>query len=165
MLKWMMLALAAALPLSAAAAEHKHGAHVHGVAELEVASEGKQLNIMLESPADNLLGFEHAPKTPAEAAKLKQALQTLQAAAKLFALDAAAQCQAAPVRVTPPKFAKGGHSEFAAEYQFRCAKLPATLGLPLWQQFPRLKQITANVAGASGQKQLGLKSGQALPLQ
>lgn len=37
--------------------------HVHGEANLYIAIEGKMVAIELESPADNILGFEHQPKT------------------------------------------------------------------------------------------------------
>jgi len=144
---------------------HEHGAHVHGAAELDVVAEGKRLSITLESPADNLLGFEHAPKTPAETAKLQQVNAALKSAAKLFVPDAAGQCQAGSARITPPKFNQSGHSEYAVEYQFSCASVPAMVGLPLWQQFPKLKNVTVNLAVASGQKQLSLQPGQALKLQ
>jgi hypothetical protein len=46
--------------------------HVHGEATLFVAVEGQQTLIELESPADNILGFEHAPSTD----KQKQLLKT-----------------------------------------------------------------------------------------
>ena len=43
-----------------------HHAHEHGVATLGVAIEQRQLDIILESPAINVLGFEHSPRAPAE---------------------------------------------------------------------------------------------------
>jgi Protein of unknown function (DUF2796) len=43
-------------------AEHReHGPHVHGVAQLNVALDGNVLWIELNSPAMNIVGFEHAP--------------------------------------------------------------------------------------------------------
>ncbi|WP_406609877.1 DUF2796 domain-containing protein [Agarivorans sp. JK6] len=36
-------------------------AHQHGVAELFFAASGEELEIEIHSPADNFLGFEHAP--------------------------------------------------------------------------------------------------------
>ena len=60
----------ALLPLAAAHAahdEHEHhdehaslAAHEHGAAQLNVALEGQRLELALESPAMNLVGFEHA---------------------------------------------------------------------------------------------------------
>ncbi|MFV8569957.1 DUF2796 domain-containing protein [Marinobacter sp. SBS5] len=36
-------------------------AHQHGLAELQVAISGEQINVLLLSPAYNLVGFEHSP--------------------------------------------------------------------------------------------------------
>ncbi|WP_166257494.1 ZrgA family zinc uptake protein [Marinobacter salicampi] len=38
------------------------GVHSHGTAQLQVAREGQTLDILFETPAYNLVGFEHAPK-------------------------------------------------------------------------------------------------------
>jgi Protein of unknown function (DUF2796) len=142
-----------------------HGAHVHGVAEMDVVIEGKKLIITLESPADNLLGFEHKPKNDGEKAKLKAVSEQLQNASNLFAIEASAQCKAAAPSVKMPDFAKGGHSDIDAEYHFECATPPSNIALPLWKNFAGFKSITVNLATASGQKQIKLKSGQALNLK
>ncbi|PVY77350.1 uncharacterized protein DUF2796 [Tamilnaduibacter salinus] len=47
-----------------AAAASNPGAHEHGKARLEVAIEGRTAIIRFESPAMNLVGFEHDPRTP-----------------------------------------------------------------------------------------------------
>ena len=38
-------------------------AHEHGAASLDIALDGDRLYIDLDTPADNVLGFEHAPST------------------------------------------------------------------------------------------------------
>lgn len=82
----------AAIP--AAAVDHReHGAHVHGIGQMNVVLDGNTLAIELDSPAANLVGFEHAPRDEAEEAVLEQAVARLRDAAALFALPAAAQCQ------------------------------------------------------------------------
>ncbi|WP_157314312.1 DUF2796 domain-containing protein [Chitinibacter sp. GC72] len=156
-----------AIPLFSFAKEHghAHGAHVHGVAQIDVAIEGKTLLIALESPADNLLGFERAPKTEAEKAKLKTVTEQLKQAAALFAPDAAAQCKAAAPVVNMPSFKKGEHSDIDAEYRFDCASIPASIALPLWKNFPNFKKLNANLASDKGQRQIKLKSGQSLNLK
>lgn len=42
------------------------GAHVHGIGELNVAIDGEALLVELISPAMDLVGFEHAPRTEAQ---------------------------------------------------------------------------------------------------
>ncbi|MDW5417062.1 DUF2796 domain-containing protein [Iodobacter sp. CM08] len=159
------LLIAALLSLGLSNIAAAHGAHVHGVAEIDVAIEGKQLLITLESPADNLLGFEHAPKTAAEKATFKKVSEQLQNAASLFVPDAAAQCKAATPVVKMPDFGKGGHSDIDAEYRFECTTPPNNISLTLWKNFAGFKTINANLATAQGQKQLKLKAGQVLSLK
>ena len=40
------------------------GAHQHGHAEMQLAFSADQVEILLLSPAGNILGFEHRPRTP-----------------------------------------------------------------------------------------------------
>ncbi|MFC7422203.1 DUF2796 domain-containing protein [Iodobacter arcticus] len=157
--------ISALLTLSFSSFASAHGAHVHGVAEMDVAIEGKKLVITLESPADNLLGFEHAPKNDAEKAKLKAVSEQLQNADNLFTIDAAAQCKATTPQIKMPDFGKKGHSDIDAEYHFECAATPSSIALPLWKNFAGFKKITVNLANANGQKQIKLKSGQVLNLK
>ena len=63
-----------------------HDAHVHGAASINVALEGKNLYIELISPAANIVGFEHHPRTQEQKSAVKKAIETLKAGEKLFAL-------------------------------------------------------------------------------
>ncbi len=75
----------------AQAGEHAHhGAHVHGIAHLNVALEGKNLYMEFVSPAANIVGFEHAPKTQAERDAIESARNTLSNAEAVFKLPPAA---------------------------------------------------------------------------
>jgi len=77
-------ALIAALALSpgvtlvergAQAAEQS--AHVHGQAGLQVAAEGMVLELYFKSPAVNIVGFEHAPRSEAQREQVTQAAAQL----------------------------------------------------------------------------------------
>jgi hypothetical protein len=83
--------------LPASAHNEPHGAHVHGLARLAVTLDGNLLALMLESPLDNLLGFEHHPRTPEQQEAAARLMATLNAPADLFTPTAAADC--VPVRV------------------------------------------------------------------
>jgi hypothetical protein len=61
-----------------------HEAHVHGVARMNVALEGDALFIELISPAANIVGFEHAPRTTEQKAAVRKALETLKSGMALF---------------------------------------------------------------------------------
>ncbi len=71
----------------------QHGSHEHGVARLTIAATEDGLEIMLESPAANVFGFEHNAKSEAEHEVVHAALETLQDGAALFAINDAAACK------------------------------------------------------------------------
>lgn len=79
------------LSIEAQAEEHHHhGAHVHGIAHLNVALEGKNLYMEFVSPAANIVGFEHAPKNQAQREAVEAARETLKNAEAVFTLPPAA---------------------------------------------------------------------------
>lgn len=89
--------------------EHRHhGTHEHGVAELRLAQEGGQVLLDLESPAVNIVGFEHAPANAADREALERAVQTLKDGERLFRFAAEAECRLTEVRVETPLLAQGG---------------------------------------------------------
>ncbi|MDQ5770778.1 DUF2796 domain-containing protein [Thiothrix subterranea] len=73
--------------------EHEaHGAHEHGAATLSLAVGTEGLEIMLESPAANIVGFEHAATTDADKQKLADTVKKLEAGAELFSTNTEAGC-------------------------------------------------------------------------
>ena len=163
------VAAAPVLALILAAPAFGTSAHVHGEATLSVALDGLTVTIVFDSPLDNLVGFEHAPRTEKQRQALTGMTALLVAPAHLFVLDAAAGCEPAGSKFTPPapssvpttgaKGASGeAHREQEAEYTFRC-KDPARLRsieVKLFGAFPRIKRIRASVAGAGKQTAMTL---------
>ncbi len=81
--------------------EHRqHGAHVHGIAALNLALEGQEVHIEFDSPAANLVGFEHAPSSEADHAALDKAVATLKDGDRLFRFNAEARCRMEKADVT-----------------------------------------------------------------
>lgn len=75
-------------------AEHRqHGAHVHGIAALSLALEGNEVEIELDSPAANIVGFEHPPSSADDQAALDKAIATLNDGDSLFRFNDAAGCR------------------------------------------------------------------------
>jgi len=142
----------------------QHKAHQHGAAQLAVSLDGALLQIALDGPAENFLGFEHAPRTDAQKKTAARVEQQLKQPAQLFTLIAAADCQAQPPRVEiklPPPGSKETHSEVEAEWRWQCAQ-PAALGhvdVGLFKAFPRLKELRVQIVTAQGQKTAVLKPG------
>lgn len=96
-----VIALALALPV-AAPAQHAHGAHQHGVAELTVVLEGRMLYLELISPLDNLVGFEHAPANETQRGALADAERLLLDSEAVFALPPEAGCVIREVGIESP---------------------------------------------------------------
>lgn len=70
-----------------------HGAHVHGAAQIAAAADPDgRLVIDLQTPGDNVAGFERAPRDEGEAAALSAALERLADGAALFVFPDAAGC-------------------------------------------------------------------------
>jgi hypothetical protein len=70
-----------------------HGAHVHGVASLNVAVEGNNVYKEFSSPAANIVGFEHHPRTQEQKDAVEDAVSKLQAGETLFILSTVSESQ------------------------------------------------------------------------
>ncbi|KNH21323.1 zinc-binding protein [Pseudomonas syringae] len=181
----LLLALPfALLPLAVAhaAVEHDHdhdehgslSAHEHGVSRLNAALDGQTLELELESPAMNLVGFEHAATTDADKAKVAAARAQLEKPLVLFNLPKAAGCVVATQELESPLFgdkpdaddhdeedANDGHehhqdhSEIHAHYQFSCSAPGALKTLDLaniFNTFPATQKIQVQLISPSGQQ-------------
>lgn len=136
-------------------------AHQHGVAKLDVAIEANRITVQLESPLDNLLGFERAPRTDAERRQADAAVARLRSAAAMFGIDPAAQCKPADVDLASsalglghpdPKEAEAGHADIDGSFEFTCvdATKAAYIDVGLFE-FARLQRIEVQVAAPHGQ--------------
>ncbi|MDD5393497.1 MAG: DUF2796 domain-containing protein [Thiothrix sp.] len=79
---------------AAAPVEHEeHGAHEHGTAKLSLSVGETGLEIMLDSPAVNLVGFEHMPDTDEDKQKLDDLVEKLEGGDELFNVNPEAECE------------------------------------------------------------------------
>ncbi|WP_054886544.1 DUF2796 domain-containing protein [Pseudomonas sp. NBRC 111130] len=175
----LLLALPfALLPLAVAHAhdEHDHdhahgtlGAHEHGVARLNAVLDGNTLELELDSPAMNLVGFEHMASSDADKAKVAAVRQQLEQPLKLFALASSAGCKEDQQELESPLFGDAAkadddgdehekghvHSDINAHYQLTCAtpeKLNQIDLAPLYKAFPATQKINVQLIGPNGQK-------------
>ncbi|MGB1110361.1 MAG: DUF2796 domain-containing protein [Gammaproteobacteria bacterium] len=88
----------AGLAMTSSAPTLAADAHVHGLAHMNVALDGHELVIEMESPLANFVGFEHEPSTPEQHELLEHALADLKKPASLINLPKAAECH--PEKVT-----------------------------------------------------------------
>lgn len=150
--------------------EHRqHGAHVHGIAALNLALEGQEVHLELDSPAANIVGFEHAPSSDADHAALDKAVAMLKDGNQLFRFNSEAGCQMEKVAVTSPLLADeheheheeheheeheheeheheehegGDHADIEATYHFECAQPDklTQLSVELFEAFPRTEKL------------------------
>lgn len=159
-------AWAVTLLFACASLAHAGQAHVHGVAALDVAIEGERLTLEFSSPLDNLVGFERAPRSDKEKARVAQVLERLRKPEALFVPSAAARCKAGPVKIDAPvldaaaKAPKDEHASLAVAVEFRCEQPEKLSGLrvTLFDAFPNVKRIDAQVASARKQTAARLTS-------
>ncbi len=160
------LLLACTMAAIPAAAEHReHGAHVHGIGQMNVVLDGTTLAIELDSPAANLIGFEYAPRDETEEAVLEQAVAHLRDAAALFELPAAAQCQIEEIELKSALLeheaaghehdAEDGHphADMEASYRFHCDKPGQLDGITvkLFQLFPATEELEVQLITPTSQ--------------
>lgn len=147
-------------------------AHVHGQARLEIVLDGSVLAIALEAPLDGIVGFEHAPRTPAQKQRAAQALAALKDPARLFTLPADASCRPEATEVEAPVLqgtdTRDGHADLDVRWTYRC-EAPARLRAMehgLFEAFARLQRLEVQVAGPQGQRKATLRRPvRAVPLQ
>ena len=84
------IVLIGSVPVQAGEKRH-HGAHVHGVATLNVAIEGNNVYIEFSSPAANIVGFEHHPRAHEQKDAVQDAVNKLQNGDALFILSAGSE--------------------------------------------------------------------------
>lgn len=132
----------------------EHHAHEHRVATLDIALDGSQLVLQFRSPALNLLGFEHRPRSEEDNAAVERATHWLRDPATQFQPSAEAGCRVVKSEVTPPDWEHSTeHSEFSAQYEFNCRRPAALqhLDVRLLQHLDADVKMRVQVASPEGQ--------------
>jgi len=175
---------AAAFPAFAEEPQRQLGAHVHGHGRLNIAIEGKKMDMELEVPGADIVGFEHEPSTAEQRAVLDAAKAKLANASVLFAPEPKAGCTLEQAKVTieaghehehehehehhdheaksgdsSHEKEAAGHSEFHAEYAFVCAS-PSRLTsvtFDYFKEFPNSQELDITVIAPKGQSSFEVK--------
>jgi hypothetical protein len=167
-------AFAALTMLSGPSMAHELGAHVHGVATLQIAVDEHTLTLDFSSPLDNLIGFEHAPYNAQQKAAVKHLADNLNQANTIFMPTAGAQCTLQSVKLDSPvltpahaaetadKSGQAGaervHADLDGEFVFACkqtAKLH-DLDVRLFGAYPNLHLLKVEVATLKKQTAVNL---------
>ncbi|MDV6345735.1 DUF2796 domain-containing protein [Nitrosomonas sp. Is37] len=155
---WLLILAGSNVPVFSSEGYSSHGAHVHGEAALYIVLDENTLSIELDSPAINLIGFEHEPNNEEQKSAILNAKQTLVSADRLFHFSTT-QCSLENVEIEVPYINKHenknhqhhhhetyhDHADFHASYIFQCeqAKDPVSISIKLFSLFPGLQEIKA----------------------
>lgn len=143
-------------------------AHEHGAARLDIAVETTRITVQLDSPLDNLLGFEHAPRNAAERQRVDALVTRLKDAERLLRIDPAGGCVLASVQLQAPAVgvetgvptttaaqAQEGHGDLQAEFTFDCPRARQARHIDLealWTAFSGLQRLDTQLATDQGQQ-------------
>jgi hypothetical protein len=109
----------------------QHPPHEHGKVTINAALDGNQLVIELDSPAVNVVGFEHEPRDDGERAAVSAAGKLLRDGRGLFAMPKEARCQFEKAAIKAPQWEKtddvpgqpeapGQHADYEARLTYQC---------------------------------------------
>ena len=137
--------------------EHGHEkrqleSHEHGVSSLKIALEGQILEMELESPANDIVGFEHAPENENQRTTVKTALSLLKSKPGLFRTSSAANCKIEDV--LGDFEVEKDHAGFHITWKIKCLNPEKIKNLEtsFFRQFPKAEEIEVEIITASGQK-------------
>lgn len=144
-------------PVLVFAAERiEHESHVHGLVDMTVVIDQDKVNISLDSPAMNMVGFEHKAETESDINKVHEVEAILKATSKLFAIRGAdCKGEAAVVDISGligSDDHEHHHADLEAQYQFSCDNTDNLTGIDvlLLKEFPAIERI--NVEWVSNDK-------------
>lgn len=88
----------------------QHGVHQHGLVTVNVAVDGTALRVEVHTPADSVIGFEHAPRSDEERARVDEMNAWLRSGRQMVMVPAAARCRLDRTSVDAPQWdASEGH--------------------------------------------------------
>ena len=174
----VFLATSSALMALSANASDNPGAHQHGHAELQVAVDGNQIDLIFTSPAYNLLGFEHRARTDDQKALVKETEEWLEHTPLINTPDASCKVASAEVyheagdgsgdhhdhghgsnghdhhEHNEHEHSEGyGHSDFEVTQVLNCTGLASAeaLLIPLTERFPEIEDLGVQWVWSGGQ--------------
>lgn len=139
------------------------GAHEHGSLKLDMAVEGKTIELDIDGPAESFVGFEYVPKTEKEKTTFNQAqaLWTKDLLTKLFVLDKKLGCtfseasfkQEIEEHDQKDKKEAGVHSDIEASAKIICAQdlKGQTVEVALKKHYSHIKKLSIDLVGTTTQ--------------
>ncbi len=139
---------------------HEQHVHVHGEAQFTLVVDRNAIVVDFDSPAMNIVGFEHAASGEADRQKILDAVKILEISDNVIQFSASAQCKQIHSSVSSgliaqlssvstrinrlkPDSLEKGHTAFEVGYQIEC-KYPEKIKdaeFPVFTRFEGLKQL------------------------
>ena len=165
--KIVLSAIAGFALMSTAIADEKHShddhgdhksleAHEHGKSELKIAIEGNQVVVELESPGNDIVGFEHAAESDQDMAAVEKALAILEKPLALFSPPAEAGCT---LKEAEAEFeTEGEHAGFHTHWTMECSAPKAlnSLSVTFFEKFPGAEEVEVQAISDGGQTAIEL---------
>lgn len=163
------------------AAEKRHrDAHVHGVAEVNIAVEGSKADVEFRAPADSVMGFEHEAKSEGDKKKRDAALELLRTKKdQLVLFDSKLGCKSSEMKTAvveekgerskqqagkserghKDQKKSGEHREVHGTFSVACGKSLAgsRVKFAVYKIFPEIHEIKVQVVSDSGQSGATIK--------
>jgi hypothetical protein len=150
----------------------QHAAHEHGKVTINIALDGRELVVELDSPAVNVVGFEHKPRTEAERAVVRDAAAMFDSGRGLLGTPKEAACLFQRTELKAPQWDSTQvppthheehehHTDYEVRLIYRCNAPPRPAWIEPWL-LDRLRGVTearVNVVTPSGQSSETVGSG------
>ena len=174
LLPLIALAVAATTPVFAEKTRQLD-AHEHGVGQLDIAFDGKQISMELHAPGADIVSFEYAAESAEDRAKVDAAIVMLARPLDLFVLTEAAGCTIVQASAEleseegqadhedehddhedadhqEKNVGEAGHTEFHAEYLLACADPGAVTEITFtyFDVFPNALEVEVQLISNKG---------------
>jgi Protein of unknown function (DUF2796) len=164
--------------VGAAAEKRRHDAHVHGVAEINIAVEGAKATVEFRAPAESVMGFEHEAKSESDKKKRDAALEQLRAkGSQMVVFDPKLGCKSSDMKTAiveakgdsakaqagkdahEDQKKSGEHREVHGTFSVACDKPLAgsRVKFGVSKVFRDIQEIKVQVVGDSGQSGATIK--------
>lgn len=160
------LALASAMAAAHAQTVRQQGVHVHGTTTVDVGLDGTVLQVVLDAPAINMLGFEHPPHDGQQDKQVADVLAAMRDPAPWLIPAGAAACVLTHSSVQAPGLdaavATQGHADIDARYDYRCTQPDRLdhIDIHLADRYPATHRLVVNIVLPQKQDRQELGQGQ-----
>ena len=145
------LVLASAVATAQGQTARQQGAHVHGTTTVDVGLDGTVLQVALDAPAINMLGFEHPPHDALQSRQVADVLAAMRDPVSWLAPAGNAACvlthSSVQAQGLDATVATRGHADIDARYDYRCSQ-PERLDhidIHLTDRYPATHRLVVNI--------------------